>query len=138
MKIILVILIIMWIYSYYKFKQKMSYFKVVVQCLLEKVNASPNDYQLQLRLASALSEIQQYKDAYDIYNNILKQFTFVPDRDTIMVNMEFCKCPIPGSSLKNHNNSWLHNFLLVRLGRRRANFLIDEDLLSANSRLRNQ
>lgn len=138
MELILGILLIMWILSYYRFKRKMSYMKVVVKCLLEKVNSNPSNYQLQLRLASALSEIQQYKDAYDIYNHILSQESFVPDIEKIKINMEFCKNPIPGSGLKNHNDSWLHNFLLVRLGKRRAIFLTDEDFLQANSVLRNR
>ena len=116
----------------------MKYFKIIVGCLLKEVNSNPTNPMLQMRLASALSEIQHYKDAYDIYNGLLNQGSFVPNIDKIKINMEFCKNPIPGSGLKNHNSSWLHNFLLVRLGKQRYNFLIDDDFLLANSILRNQ
>lgn len=128
----------MWVFSYIKFRKKMNYFKVVLQCLLERVNRDPSNYQLQLRLASALTQLQQYKDAYEIYNNLLARGNFIPDTDTIKINMEFCKNPTLGASLKNYNGSWLHNFLLKRLGKRRCSFLTEEDYLLANSKMRNK
>lgn len=52
-------------------------------------------------------------------------------------NMKFCMNPVPGvKGLKNFNHSFTHNFILVRLGGRRMNFLCEDDFLQLNNILR--
>lgn len=61
-----------------------------------------------------------------------------PNRDKILMNMDFCKHPVPGvNHLKNFNHSYWHKFILTRFGRRRFNFLTEDDVLETNAVLRN-
>ena len=135
--ILLIIVAGMWIWSFVKFRKKVTYFSAMTAML--KRNITPySDSSSKLRLASALTEIQQYKDASEIYEELLSSGAFVPNRAEIMTNLEFCKSPIPGiKEAKNINYSWWHNFILLRLGRKRFNFLTEEDYLNTNSFLRN-
>ena len=135
--ILIIVLAVMWLWSYIKFRRKMKYFSVMVGYLIRQVEIMPRP-DVKLRLACALTEIQKYKDAYDIYSELLSTGNYIPNRDQAKVNMEFCSSPIPGiNSPKNLRWSWWHNFVLFRLGRRRYNFLTEEDYLATNSILRN-
>ena len=135
--ILLIIIAGMWIWSFIKFRKRVAYFTAMTG-LLKKDITPFSDPSSKLRLASALTEIQQYKDASEIYEELLSSGTFVPNRTEIMTNLEFCKSPVPGiTEAKNINYSWWHNFILLRLGRKRFNFLTEEDYLNTNSFLRN-
>lgn len=93
---------------------------------------------VMLRLSSAFIEIQHYKDAYELYEILMKTNLPNIDKGKLKENMDFCNKPIPGcSKLKNHNGSFWHNFILVRLGKRRFNYLTEEDFLQTNSIIRN-
>lgn len=135
--ILLIFIALMWIWSYVKFRRKMKYFTMMAAYLQSVVSSNPSLYN-RLRFSSALIETQQYKEAYNIYTQLLKEGMNIPNKEQILLNIEFCKNPVPGvSSPKNFNFSWWHNFVLVRLGKRRYNFLTEEDYLKTNSILRN-
>ena len=134
--IIIGIIIVLFVISFVRFKQKMKYFGVVVAFLQQKASVFPS-VEVMLSLSSALIEIQRYKDACDILESVASEYPNHPQMDKVNANIMFCKNPCPGvNSLKNFNESWLHNFILVRLGNRRFNFLTEDDLLSVNSFIR--
>lgn len=92
---------------------------------------------VMLRLSSAYIEIQHYKDAYEIYETLMKTDLPNIDKCILKANMDFCNNPVPGCrGLKNHEASFWHNFILVRLGKRHFNFLTEEDFLQTNSIMR--
>lgn len=102
----------------------------------DKANTTPS-VEILLRLSSAFIEIQHYKDACEILEDVAAEYPNHFQMDKIAANIKFCKNPCPGvKTLKNFNESWLHNFVLVRLGNRRFNFLSDDDLLEVNSLIR--
>ena len=134
--IIIVVILVMWIWSFIKFKRKMKYFSVMNAYLQEVVQSSPTPENF-MRLAGSFIEIQHYKDAYDIIDGLLSKCKFHPNMEQLRITQEFCKNPVPGTNKpKNFNQSWLHNFLLVRLGKRRYNFLTADDYLKTNSIMR--
>ena len=135
--LITILIIAFWIYNYFKFRRMNSYYKVMVGYLAMEVrNASSRD--LMLRLSSALIHIQHYRDAYEILVNQSNGYISPDEEQKIRANMEFCKNPVPGlSEAKNLNHSYWHNFLLVRLGKRRYDFLTEQDYLMTNSIQRN-
>lgn len=114
----------------------MHYFSVMTDYLQKKVREQPTIDNLK-SLSAALMEIQQYRDSHNILERILQLYPSDIDKDKLKINMEFCKNPVPGiNTLKNLNHSWLHNFVLVRLGKRRYNFLREDDYLTTNSIIR--
>ena len=139
MKLILVIIAVMWAYSMYKFRRKMKYFSSITKFYEMKHAMNPNDVIITLGLASAYMQIQRYRDAYAIYEQLCaKGLGRAPGYgEAIRANMEFCKCPIPGSKgPKNYNKSWWHNFVLVRLGSRHQFHFSEDDILEAESLIR--
>lgn len=135
--LIVVIIIVLWLYNYIKFRRINNYYKVMVGYLSADLQKSPSRDKM-LRLSSALIHIQQYRDAYDILVQVSNEFKSADEEQKIKVNIGFCKNPVPGLSRpKNLNHSYLHNFLLVRLGKRRFDFLTEQDYLIANSIQRN-
>lgn len=138
MKALIVILVIVfWLYNFIKFRRMNSYYKVMAGYLALDLQNSPSRDKM-LRLSSALIHTQQYQDAYDILVQVCNNFKSADEEQKIKANIEFCKNPVPGlSQLKNLNHSYWHNFLLVRLGKRRNDFLTEQDYLRTNSILRN-
>jgi hypothetical protein len=134
--VIIGIIIFLFVRSFIKFKQKMKYFGVAVALLQQKASIFPS-VEIMLSLSSALIEIQHYKDACDILESVASEYPNHPQMDKVNANIKFCKNPCPGvNTLKNFNESWLHNFVLVRLGNRRFNFLSESDMLDVNSTIR--
>lgn len=131
--LILVSIVAFWLYNYIKFRRMNNYYKIMVGYLTTELQNSPKR-DLMLRLSSALIHIQQYRDAYEI---LLKLSNLSPSADEmqkIRINVEFCENPVPGIRCpKNLNHSYWHNFLLVRLGNRRYDFLTENDYLVTNS-----
>ena len=90
-----------------------------------------------VRLACAYQEIQHYKTAYGLYEKALRMQLININPEDVRGNMKFCMNPVPGvKGLKNFNHSFTHNFILVRLGGRRMNFLCEDDFLQLNNILR--
>ena len=138
MTIIFILLFVVWCYSFYKFKKRMKYFTIMTSILIEQVRLNPN-YMNRLRLSSALIEIQRYKDAYNILLEVQRGPTIGGiNPDYLKMNIAFCENPIPSvNTPTNFNQSYWHNFILVRLGKRRCSFLMEDDYLLTNSILRN-
>lgn len=138
--LILLVAFLIWLYNYIRFCRDYKYFKVMVDYLSEKAMHSQGQeqYRTSLSLSSALIKVQHYSDAYRVLEAVLSDYPSLPDRDKILMNMDFCKHPVPGvHKLKNYNHSYWHKFVLTRFGRRRFNFLTEDDLLKTNSILRN-
>ena len=144
MKLILFILFCMWVYSYFRFLSKMNYKYQVVKYLEKKYASDKDDYTL-LQLGSAYMEIQLYKSAKDCFEKIdfnhisstIKMRMPMVSEENIRMDIDFCSKPLPWShGAKNHNKSWLHNFLLYRLGGRRINLVDPETILEVNSSIR--
>lgn len=138
MKTIIIILIVfVWLLSFVKFKRKMKYFSVMVAYLQSIVRDEPSPDNL-MRLSSALCKIQHYKDASAILERLIDDCRDNSTRERLRTNLEFCKNPVPGTHQpKNFNQSWWHNFILARLGKRRHNFLTEDDFLQTNAIMRN-
>ena len=138
MKVLILFLIIAyWLYNYVKFRRMNNYYKLMVAYLTMEVNKSPN-IDNKLRLSSALIHIQQYRDAYEILVQLYNDGVNSVEGQKIRANIDFCKSPVPGiCNPKNLNHSYWHNFLLVRLGKKRYEFITDEDYLRTNSIQRN-
>lgn len=136
MKLVIVIIIILWIVSYVKFRRNYKIHKLLVVFTRELYNQSPSPYTA-IEHASALMLAQQYKSALEIFEhyqgpNATIAFPFLND------NIAFCKKPLPWTQgARDHiNGSWWHNFLLVRLGGRRQVAISNKTALAFNAFLR--
>ena len=135
--IIIVIIVFIWLLSFVKFKRKMKYFTVMVAYLQDVVRSEPSFDNL-MRLSSALCKVQRYKDASAILERLIDDCRDNSTLERLRTNLEFCNNPVPGTHQpKNFNQSWLHNFILVRLGKRRHNFLTEDNFLQTNAIMRN-
>lgn len=162
-KIILIIFIFFyWLYFYIQFRKRCSYFSHMVEYLTNRQKHGEED--LSLHLASALIGIQHFKDASEVLQHVLNTYEahsvnckrviylkemvtnghtapqLLPiqyDIDSIMMTLDFCEHPIPGISKANNycHNYWL-NFLIVRIGRRRCNYLTNDDFIMTDALLR--
>ena len=131
MKIVLFALVLLWLYSYWRFTGKRSHMRKLV-IVTERRFAQLNTQQSAIDLATAYMNAQRYADAYAIYANILTEGCV--QADTIKLNMEFCQKPLPWSKgLKNHRQSYWHNFMLVRFGGRRNNMISEEAILALDN-----
>ncbi|MCR5456061.1 MAG: hypothetical protein K6F33_13840 [Bacteroidales bacterium] len=134
--IIIGIIVLLFVRSFVNFKRRMKYFGVAAAYLQTRAGEYPTASTL-LSLSAALIEIQHYKDACEILEGVAAEYPNHPQLDKIEANVAFCKHPCPGvNTLKNFNENWFHNFVLVRLGNRRFNFLSEDDLLAVNSLIR--
>lgn len=137
--LIIVVLLVFWVYSYIRFRQRYSYFMSMVQYLEYKLKNAADIEKgwVMVRLACAHQKVQHYKTAYNLYEQALQLRLINVDSQHVYANMKFCTNPVPGvSHLKDFNCSYWHNFVLVRLGGRRMNFIIEDDFLQLNNFLR--
>ena len=135
LKITFVILFVLWIYSYVRFRKRYSYFMNMVQYLEYKLNHAEDIEKgwVMVRLACAHQEVQHYKTAYTLYEQALQLRLVNVDSRHIYGNMKFCMNPVPDiSRLQDFHCSYWHHFILLRLGGRRMNFLTDDDFLQLN------
>lgn len=139
MKLIIAIIALMWIYSMFKFHRKMKYFNSIMKYYEIKRSTNPDDVMTLMGLASAYMQAQKYQKAYCIYQQLCAKGVdrAAGYRVAILTNMQFCEHPVPGSKgPKDYNKSWLHNFILVRLGGRRQYHFTEDDILNAESLMR--
>lgn len=135
MEIIIIILAVLWLWSYFKFRRNYKMDKMLCALLEHKYRENPNP-QTESEYACGLMKCQQYASALKLFEDLKRkgldrQLNFLDD------NIKFCKKPLPWSSgAKNHNGSWLHNFFLVRFGGRRMVAISQETYLEANAMLR--
>lgn len=136
---LIIVILVVWFFSYLGFKHDMAFFTVMVSYLTEQVRLRPHDIDLRLRLSSALIQLQRYKDAHSILINLSLEILlpdFNPEEvcDKVRKNISFCKNPVPGVNyLKNYDQSYWHNFMLKRFGRARFNFLTEEDMVKTEA-----
>lgn len=145
MELVLTILFVLWLISFIKFKRAYKEYKLLVifykfryenptsQSFIDKLDALRH-YGNSLILA------QHYSKAYDIYAEAMKLIDSQPVLkntsfgNEIRINYEFCRSPLPWiKQPMNYNSSWLHNFLLVRFGRRRYMGFSEDSLLEYES-----
>lgn len=141
--IVILVIVAILLYSNWKFRNRMTYYSVMVDIIIEDVKQSPNLENL-LSLSSAYIKIQHYKDALEILLQlevlqIIKNEDIPKNkRDIIEMNKEFCTNPVPGvNTPKNFDKSYWHNFYLVRLGKKRYIYISEEYYIATNSKLRN-
>lgn len=131
MKIILFAIVLIWLFNYWRFSGKRRYFRKMVM-VMEKRCMKLRTPQSGLDLACAYMNAQRYKDAYNLFSDILSKNP--RQEDNIKMNMEFCVKPLPWSKgLRNHNMSYWHNFMLVRFGARRINLMSEEAILAMDN-----
>lgn len=142
-KIVLVILGIVFIYSYIKFKRHYRLTLLFAAFMEKKCRIFDDDIDALLSLCSVYTDAQLYKKAYDKYNLILQTPSLKGQLsgekiDRVRENLRFCDAPLFWSSgAKDHFMlRYLHYFFLRRIGRRRYNFIREEDALEFNSALR--
>lgn len=139
MKIVIAIILILWIYSMFRFSKEQKFFKRVCRYYEYKHRQNPNDVSVSMGLASAYMKTQKYKKAYDIYEKLeSKGVAAYPGYgESLQANKEFCRKPFPGcNGPKDFNGSWWHNFKLVRLGGRRRYDFNQDHMLEAESMMR--
>ena len=140
MKIFLIAIAVILVYSYAKFKFKSYPDKKFAEYWKRRLSEEPDNMHIMLTTASALTLIQQYRQAADIYESILndpiKKDSLSSDTlEKVNMNLKFCYKPLPWSSeCKDHSIfRYAHFFCLRRLGNRRFHFITDEDALEYNT-----
>jgi len=133
MKLFLFFLFVFWLYHYWRFTGKRKYYKRMV-IVAEHRHERLQSEQSALELASAYMQVQRYADAYIIFQDVLKKMPGTKNKNDIVMNMEFCKKPLPWSySLKNHNMGYWHNFMLYRFGGRRKVMLSQDAYIATDN-----
>lgn len=136
MKLFLFILFLFWLYNYWRFTWLRKSYKAMVVVTEHLYDRLPCE-QSELELASAYMQAQRYADAYSIFQDVLRKVPSSINKNDIVMNMEFCKKPLPwSSSMKNHTMGYWHNFMLVRFGARRKVMISQETYLKADTYLR--
>lgn len=139
MKIIIIILIVIWLISFIKFKSKMRYFRIVASILEQRNSESGgSDADILLRLSSAYIVLQQYQKAYGCLTLAKNSGQLTEEEmSKVQANIDFCEKPISSFTAGGRNrNTYFHYFFLNRFGRRRFNFLKKEDLDEADIQIK--
>ena len=139
-KILLIIIGVMLVYSFIRFRIRLSVELKMVEFLAGKSMAAPNDVWTMLSLASAYTNAELYAQACSVYSRIKSDpmlYNSLPQGtvESIETNIKFCNKPLPWSNgAKDHHSfRFLHYFFLKRIGGRRYNFIREEDALAFNS-----
>lgn len=139
MKYVIIILVMMWLFSYVKFRKRYKIDKMLCEFTYHRYHDDSNNPMTAIEYGSALMQAQQYKSALEVFERVKRRVamagTVYPFLDA---NIEFCKKPLPWSSgAKDHKSgSWWHNFQLVRFGGRRQVAISQDTGLAFNSMLR--
>lgn len=139
MTYIIIILVVMWLFSYIKFRKRYKMDKMMCEFTRQLYNEDSSNPMTAIEYGSALMQAQQYKSALEVFESVKRRVamasTLYPFLD---VNIEFCKKSLPWSSgAKDHRGgSWWHNFQLVRFGGRRQVAISEKTGLAFNSMLR--
>ncbi len=140
LRILLIALGAVLVYSYAKFKIKSYSDKKFAEYWKKRAADSPGDISVLLTTASALTLIQQYRQAADMYESILndpikKESLSPATLEKVKMNLSFCYKPLPWSSeCKDHSLfRYAHIFMLRRFGNRRYHFITDGDVLEYNT-----
>lgn len=139
MKYIIIILVVLWLFSYVKFRRRYKMDRMMYEFTRHLYDDDSSNPMTAIEYGSALMQAQLYKSALDVFEGVKKRVamasTLYPFLDT---NIDFCKKPLPWSSgAKDHRGgSWWHNFQLVRFGGRRQVAISEKTGLAFNSMLR--
>ena len=139
MTYIIIILLVMWLCSYVKFRKRYKMDRMICEFTHQLYNEDSSNPITVIEYGSALMQAQQYKSALEVFDRVKRRVamanTMYPFLDA---NIEFCKKPLPWSSgAKDHKDgSWWHNFQLVRFGGRRQVAISEQTGLAFNSMLR--
>lgn len=141
--VIIVIIVVIFFVSYIKFKRKYKIQFLFAEFMREKNNLVPKEIDTILSLCSAYTDAQLYKKAYDKYceilNDPLLKETLSQDQlERVIQNRRFCDAPMFWSSGPRDHIffKYIHYFFLNRIGRRRYNFIREEDVLEFNTAMR--
>ena len=139
MKYVITILVVMWLFSFVKFRKRYKIDKMMCEFTRHRYNEDSSNPMAAIEYGSALMQAQQYKSALHIFEGVKNRFAnsnnLFPFIDN---NIAFCKKPLPWSSgARDHKDgSWWHNFFLVRFGGRRQVAIWQDTGLAFNSMLR--
>lgn len=135
MGIVIAVAVVLWGLSFFRFRQQYSRDRVLCELLKRKYELMPNTLT-ECEYACGLMLCQQYRSALELFEE-LKHSGADRRLSYLDMNIAFCNKPLPWSTgAKNHNGSWLHHFLLVRIGRRRRVAISADSYLEANAVLR--
>ena len=139
MTYIIIILAVMWLFSYVKFRKRYKMDKMMCEFTHQLYQEDSSNPMTAIEYGSALMQCQQYQSALNVFESVKKRVAnasaIYPFLDA---NIEFCRKPLPWSSgAKDHRGgSWWHNFQLVRFGGRRQVAISENTGLAFNSMLR--
>lgn len=139
MNYVIIILVVMWLFSYIKFRKRYKMDRMMCEFTHQLYNEDSSNPMTAIEYGSALMEAQQYKSALEVFEGVKRRVamasTMYPFLDA---NIEFCKKPLPWSSgVKDYKRgSWWHTFQLVRFGGRRQVAISEDTGLAFNSMLR--
>lgn len=139
MTYIIIILAVMWLFSYVRFRKRYKMDKMMCEFTRQLHNKDSSNPMTAIEYGSALMQAQQYNRALEVFEGVKRRVamasTLYPFLDA---NIEFCKKPLPWSNgAKDHRGgSWWHNFQLVRFGGRRQVAISEQTGLAFNSMLR--
>lgn len=117
MTYIIIILAVMWLFSYVKFRKRYKMDKTMCEFTHQLYQEDSSNPMTAIEYGSALMQCQQYQSALNVFESVKKRVAnasaIYPFLDA---NIEFCRKPLPWSSgAKDHRGgSWWHNFQLVR------------------------
>ena len=140
LKILLIVIGVMLVYSFIRFRIRLSVELKMVEFLAGRSMAAPNDVWTMLSLASAYTNAELYAQAGSVYSRIKSDpmlYNSLPQGtvESVETNIKFCNKPLPWShgAKDHHSFRYLHYFFLKRIGGRRYNFIREEDALAFNS-----
>lgn len=143
MKIVLIILGVIILISYIRFRFNHSMDLKMIEFLELKCKMNPNDVKPMLSLASAYSNAELYAKARSLYLAIKSSSSLMSmlnqdKTEKLDLNIRFCEKPLPWSKgAKDHRAfKYIHYFFLKRIGNRRYEFITEEDALEFNSYMR--
>lgn len=139
MKYVIIILVMMWLFSYVKFRKRYKIARMMCEFTRHRYHEDSSNTMSAIEYGSALMQAQQYKSALEVFERVKRRVAMASTVYSFLdANIEFCKKPLPWSnSAKDHKSgSWWHNFQLVRFGGRRQVAISQDTGLAFNSMLR--
>lgn len=96
MKYIVIILAVMWLFSYVKFRKRYKMDRMMCEFTRRLYNEDSSNPMTAIEYGSALMQAQQYKSALEVFESVKRRVamasTLYPFLD---VNIVFCKKSLP-------------------------------------------
>lgn len=126
MKIILIILLLLFLWSYFNYYKERSYFKKFLRYMCSVPLQKP---EAILTMATVLIKLYRYRDAFTLLEDNSRRINYMYT-DVYNTHKAFCEQPMfskhPGGKNINPLFGWWHHFLLTRFGRRHIIWLHPE------------